>query len=105
MDKVTEKKEQHAELYKLLATEGYDVVLFPVVLGSSGKLFKCLERAIKDIPKARKKKLCSKLHLHSIHSLQNLRSQRPYLERQKANIIIKGKDKRLIASFPTPTSP
>jgi hypothetical protein len=26
MDKVTEKKEQHAELCKLLAAEGYDVI-------------------------------------------------------------------------------
>jgi hypothetical protein len=44
MDKVTEKKEQHAELCKLLATEGYNVVLLPVVLGSAVTLFKCLER-------------------------------------------------------------
>jgi hypothetical protein len=69
----------------LLATEEYDVVLLPVVLGSAGALFKCLERATKekDIPNARKKNLYSKLHLHSIHSLQNLVSQRRYLERQK----------------------
>jgi hypothetical protein len=85
MDKVMEKKEQHAELCKLLAAEGYDVTLLPIVLGSAGTLFKCLDRAPKemDIPNARKKKLYSKLHLHSIHSLQNLVSQRRYLERQK----------------------
>jgi hypothetical protein len=58
MDKVTEKQEQHAELGKLLAAEGYDVVLLPGVLGSAGAFFKCLERATKemDIPNARKKK-------------------------------------------------
>jgi hypothetical protein len=58
----------------LLAAEGYDAMLLPVVLGSAGTLFKCLDRATKemDIPNARKKKLYSKLHLHSIHSLQNL---------------------------------
>jgi hypothetical protein len=82
MNKVTEKKEQHAELCKLLAAEGYEVMLLPVVLGSAGTLFKCLDRAKKemDIPNARKKKLYSKLHLHSTHSLQNLVSQRRYLE-------------------------
>jgi hypothetical protein len=74
MDKVAEKKQQHAELCRLLTTQGYDVVLLPVVLGSAGTLFKCLERAAteNDIPTARKKKLYSKLHLHSIHTLQNL---------------------------------
>jgi hypothetical protein len=85
MDKVMEKKEQHAELCKLLASGGYDVMLLPIVLGSAGTLFKCLDRATKemDIPNTRKKKLYSKLYLHSIHSLQNLVSQRRYLERQK----------------------
>jgi hypothetical protein len=59
---------------KLLAAEGYDVMLFPIVLGSAGTLFKYLDRAANemDIPNGRKKKLYSKLHLHSIHSLQNL---------------------------------
>jgi hypothetical protein len=46
MDTVTEKG-QHAELCKLLAAEGYDVMLLPVVLGSAGALYKCLDRAIK----------------------------------------------------------
>jgi hypothetical protein len=36
--------------------EGYDLMLLPVVLGSAGTLFKCLDRATKemDIPNARK---------------------------------------------------
>jgi hypothetical protein len=57
MDKVIEKKEQHAELCRLFAAEGYDVMLLPVVLGSAGTLFKCLDRATKemDIPNARKR--------------------------------------------------
>jgi hypothetical protein len=45
MDKVIEKEEHHAELCKMLAVEGYDVMLLPVVLGSAGTLFKCLDRA------------------------------------------------------------
>jgi hypothetical protein len=95
MDKVMEEKEQPAERCTLLAAEGYDVVLLPIVLGSAVALFKCLDRATKemDIPNARKKKLYSKLHLHSIHSLQNVVSQQRYLERQKPETrgIIRGR--------------
>jgi hypothetical protein len=39
MDKVAEKKQQYAEVCRLLTTEGYDVLLLPVVLGSAGTLF------------------------------------------------------------------
>jgi hypothetical protein len=70
---------------KLLATEGYDVVLLPVVLESAGTLSNALNEQQKKwtSPLPEKKKLHSKLHLHSIHSLQNLVSQRRYLKRQK----------------------
>jgi hypothetical protein len=107
IDKVIEKKEQHANLCKLLATEGYDVMLFPVVLGSAGTLFKCLDRTTKDmdIPNARMKKLYIKLHLHSIHSLQNLVPPRRYLEKQKPTAEARGRVSRQIASLPTPTCP
>jgi hypothetical protein len=93
MDKVMETKQQHAELCKLLAAEGYDVMLLPIVLGSAGTLFQCLDRATKetDIPNARKKKLYSKLHLHSIHSLKNLVSQRRYLEILKPTAEARGR--------------
>jgi hypothetical protein len=93
MDKFTEKKEQHAELCKLLAAEVHAVMLLPVVLGSAGTLLKCHDRTTKemDIPNARKKKLYSKLHLHSIYSLQNLVSQRRYLERQSPTAEARGK--------------
>jgi hypothetical protein len=47
MDKDVEKKEQSAGLCKSLAAEGYDVMLLPVVLGSAGTHFKCLDRAKK----------------------------------------------------------
>jgi hypothetical protein len=59
-------------------------MLLPIILGSARTLFKCLDRATKemDIPNARKKKLYRKLHLElpSIYSLQDLVSQRRYLE-------------------------
>jgi hypothetical protein len=47
MDKVIEKREQHSDFCKMLVEEGYDVVLLPVVLESTGILFKCLDRATK----------------------------------------------------------
>jgi hypothetical protein len=79
-----------------LPQKGMDVILLPIVLGSAGTLFKYLDRATKemDIPNARKKKLYSKLHLHSIHSLQNLVSQRRYLERQKPTAEARGRIRR-----------
>jgi hypothetical protein len=52
-------------LGKLLAAEGYDVLLLPVVLGIVGTLFECLDRATNDMDNPNpKKKLYSKLHLH-----------------------------------------
>jgi hypothetical protein len=77
----------------LLAAEGYDVMLLPIVLGSAGTHFRSLDCATKemDIPNARKKKLYSKLHLHSIHSLKILVSQRRYLERQKPTAEARGR--------------
>jgi hypothetical protein len=68
-------------------------MLLLVFLGSAGTLFKCLDRATKemDIPNARKRKLHSKLHLHSIHSIQNLVSQRRYLERPKPTAETRGR--------------
>jgi hypothetical protein len=101
MDKVMEEKEQHAELCKLLAAEGYDVVLLPIVLGSAVALFKCLDRATKemDIPNARKKKLYSKLHLQPTKCCVPTAIPGETKARNKRN------NKRQIASLPTPTCP
>jgi hypothetical protein len=38
MDKVREKKEKPTELCILLAAEGYNVKLLPVILGGAGNL-------------------------------------------------------------------
>jgi hypothetical protein len=59
--------QQHAELCKLPGAEGYDVILLPIILGSAGAFFKCLDRARKEmgIANARKGKLYSKLPLQS----------------------------------------
>jgi len=46
MDKVAEMNQQHAELCNLLATEGYDVMLLPIVLRSAGTAFKCLKNGL-----------------------------------------------------------
>jgi len=65
--KSRKKTEQHEVLCKLLAHEGYEVIFLPIVLGSAGTLFQCLERATKElgILSTQKNKLYSKLHLHS----------------------------------------
>jgi len=42
-DKVTEKRQQHAKMYKLHTEEGYDVIMLPVVL-SAGTLLRILEQ-------------------------------------------------------------
>jgi hypothetical protein len=108
MNKVTGKKEQHADLYKLLVAERYSVKLLPALLESAGPLFLftiCLGRAATkmDIPNTRKKKLYSKLHLHSIHSLQNLVSQRRYPQRQQQSTsAVRGRIK-VGTSLPTPS--
>jgi len=92
LDKLTEKKRQHTQLCDMLTAEGYDVILLPLILGDEGTLFKCLTHALKElqVQPARQKKLYSKLHLHSIHTLQNLVSQRRYLERTPNTTIPRG---------------
>jgi hypothetical protein len=100
---------KHAGLSKLLAAvralrgkqaDGDGVMLILFVLESpirpicpGGTLFKCLDRASKemDISNARQMILNSKLHLHSVHSLQDLVSQRRYLERQKPTSEARGR--------------
>jgi len=83
LDKVREKFEQHEVLCKLLAHEGYEVIFLPIVLGSAGTLFQCLERATKELDdlSTQKDKLYSKLHLHSIHTLHKPVQLRRSLER------------------------
>jgi hypothetical protein len=49
MDKVTEKIKEHAELCNMLATEGYDVMLLPILSEVVGTLFKCLDRAAMEM--------------------------------------------------------
>jgi hypothetical protein len=75
MDKVMEKKLQHAKLCQLLAAEGYGLMLLPIdwddiVLGSAGlQILKALIvqqnswTLIYNIPNARTKNLHRKLHL------------------------------------------
>jgi hypothetical protein len=82
-DTWTESQKRKSNMQDYVDCLPHKGMLLPIVLGSAGTLLKCLDCATKDmdIPNARKKKLYSKLHLHSIHNLQNLVSQRRYLER------------------------
>jgi hypothetical protein len=88
----------------LLAAEEYEVMLLPVVLGSAGTLFKCLDRATQEmeIPNARKEE--------KKQQASSTQSTTPCVltaipGKTKANCSSKGKDKRQIASLPAPTCP
>jgi hypothetical protein len=82
-------------------------VLLPVVLGITGILFKCLERATKEMdnPQCQKKETIQQGTFS-----QHTQSAEPCVPtaipgKTKATIRIKGKDKREIASLPTATCP
>jgi hypothetical protein len=80
LEKVNEKKEQHAGLCNLVAAEGYDVMLLPFYREVLGQFLNALivQQKRWKFPKLGKRKL----HLNSTHSLQNLVSQRRSLKRQ-----------------------
>ena len=80
LGKVEEKTAQHAVMCNLVRVEGYESIFLPIVLGTAGTLYKCLEKATTElrIPPPR-----GKLHLHSVHTLHNIVKQRRYLERQQ----------------------
>jgi len=84
-----------AHLHPWLSTERYDVKLLPIVQGSAGILFKCLEQATQEmnIPNIRRKNLYKKLHLDSIHTLHSLvpHGQQWNIERQKPTSEARGR--------------
>jgi len=96
MDKIAEKKLQHAGWCNLLVTEGYDVMLLTIMLGVL-RHFQNLDHATKEmkVPDARKGNLYSKLFLHSVHTLQNLvhvsHGQQRHLERRKPTSEARGR--------------
>jgi hypothetical protein len=74
-------------LFPLKVVPLIEVLLYKIISGNRFKFLKnCLGRATKkmDIPNARKKKLHSKLHIHSIQ-FTNPFVHRRYLKRQKPN--------------------
>ena len=80
-DKVQEKNQQHARLKDLLEAEGFEGVIQPIILGTSGGIFLSQGLALNElgVSKARQEKLCRKLHIHSIqtmHCLIQLRRQK-----------------------------
>jgi hypothetical protein len=107
MDKVIEKKEQHAKLCKVLAAEGYDVMLLPIVLGSAGTLFKCLHRATQEMDISNARKIET---LQQAPATQYTRSTKPCVSaaipgKTKANRRSKGNNKRQVVFLPIPICP
>jgi hypothetical protein len=97
LDKAIEKKEQHAELCKLLAAAMHDVMLLSVVLGSAGTLLIALivQQKKWTLPMPGKE---------TIQQASTTQFTKPcvrqYLERQKpTNLRSKGKEKGRLPSF------
>ena len=72
--KVQEKIKQHEKLTALLEEEGFEVILQPIVLGTTGGIFHSQNSLLGQlgIVKARQQKLNRKLHRHSIHSMHSI---------------------------------
>jgi hypothetical protein len=68
----------------MLAVEENEVVLLPVILKSAGTFFRCLDRATKGTVIPNAKKIYT---VHSIHSLQNLVSERRFVKRNPPSSI------------------
>jgi hypothetical protein len=83
--------------------EGYDAMVLPVVLGSAGTLFKCLNRATKK----RTFPMSEQTNTRQASIIQHTQSTGPFvpttiLGKTKANLRSRGMDKRQISSLPTP---
>jgi hypothetical protein len=93
-------------LRKLLAAEGCDVMLLPIVLGSGGTLLECLDRATKvwTFPMLEKETIRRAPPTQYVQST-NPRVPTAIPANAKANRRSKGKIKMQIASFPTPICP
>ena len=84
-EKMNKKKQQHAQLCKVLMAEGHSVELLPIIRGTQGSLYKCSTRALTSlqIPHQAQDRLQRRLCEHSIHSLNKIVKQRRFLENVK----------------------
>ena len=93
-DKMDEKLRQHAQLQDMLTSEGFDASIRPVIIGTTGGIFKSSDEVLRElgVDKARLAKLNDKLHAHSIntmHAIIKLRRtkeaelQKTHLHRKK----------------------
>ncbi len=80
--KLQEKLEQHSVLVKLLEREGYDPVVIPIILGTTGGIFNSNNEAFDTLGVStnRQKVLAQRLHIHSISTLHALVKLRRQLE-------------------------
>ena len=72
--KVQEKIEQHEKLRILLEAEGFEVVLQPIILGTTGGIFRSQNDLLDQlgVPKQRQQKLNRRLHIHSIQYMHSI---------------------------------
>ena len=69
-----EKQDQHSRLNNLLQVEGFQGVLNPIILGTSGGIFINQDKLLAElgVSRERLRKLNMKLHAHAIHSMHSL---------------------------------
>ena len=84
-EKLAEKQEQHAQLVTLMESQGYQVVINTIILGSSGGIFKSTTEALEDlgVDFNRRKRLLQRLHIHSVRWLHTTVKKRRLLENEK----------------------
>ena len=82
-DKLAEKKQEHAELARLLIVQGYDVEILPFILGNGGTIYKSCQDTLSALGISRPciQKTLQKLHRHAVQTLQTIVTHRRILER------------------------
>ena len=81
-DKRKAKEQQHKLLCELLRREGHVVEFYPVVLGTQGSVFKCLQKAMTalGVSHSDQKILARKLSDHATTALRNILRARRHTE-------------------------
>ena len=74
VEKVQAKIEQHAQLCKLLEASGFEPVIQPMVLGTTGGIFNAPSQLARElgVDKDRLKRLNNKLHVHSVKTMHSI---------------------------------
>ena len=81
-DKLSNKFDQHKMLCRLLALEGHEVQILPIILGTQGAVFECFPKAMTalGVSKSNQMTLARRLSDHALLSLSKIIKSRRHLE-------------------------